>query len=58
MAESVVQKQQAFLWTGEAKCKDGQSLVAWEDYCLPKSKGGLGIPDIEKKYKLVKGVPA
>lgn len=48
-ADSLVQKQRAFLWTGEAKCKGRQCQVAWEDCCLPKCKGGLGIPDISKK---------
>lgn len=47
--ESLIQKQRAFMSTGEARCHGGQCKVAWEDCCLPKTKGGLGIPDIAKK---------
>lgn len=31
------------------QCKAEQCKLAWEDCCLPKGKGGLGILDIAKK---------
>lgn len=48
-ADSLVQKQRAFLWAGEAKCNGDQCKVAWGVCCLPKSKGGLGVLDITKR---------
>jgi len=48
-ADSLVQKQRAFLWPGENKCRGSQCKVAWEDVTLPKEKGGLGVPNLAKK---------
>lgn len=36
-----------FLWTGEDKCHGSQCLVAWDQVCLPKIEGGLGVKDLE-----------
>ena len=47
----LVQKQCAFLWTGENKCRGSQCKAAWDDVSLPKNKGGLGVLDLAKKNK-------
>jgi hypothetical protein len=47
--ETLIQKQRAFLWTGENKCRGSQCKVAWDDVSLPKEKGGLGVPNLTKK---------
>jgi hypothetical protein len=49
--DSLVKKQRAFLWTGEDKCHGSQCKVAWDDVCLPKDKGGLGVPDLTTRNK-------
>ena len=49
--DSLVQKQCAFLWTGENKCRGSQCKAAWDDVSLPKNKGGLGVLDLAKRNK-------
>jgi hypothetical protein len=40
-------KMRAFFWTGEDSCHGSKCLVAWDAVQAPKSKGGLGIKDLE-----------
>ena len=34
------------MWSGE-KGKKKYHLVNWQEVCLPKDQGGLGVPDLE-----------
>ena len=38
------------MWRGESpdKVSGGHSLLNWPTTCLPKTKGGLGILDLER----------
>lgn len=42
--------RRSFLWRGEApeRVSGGHSLINWPMTCLPKTKGGLGILDLER----------
>ena len=42
--------RRSFLWRGESpdKVSGGHSLLNWPTTCLPKTKGGLGILDLER----------
>ncbi|CAN6345376.1 unnamed protein product [Urochloa humidicola] len=39
-------RRRAFLWSGEDSVSGAQCLMAWEQACLPKEQGGLGIKNI------------
>ncbi|WVZ83331.1 hypothetical protein U9M48_030492 [Paspalum notatum var. saurae] len=42
--------RRSFLWKGTEPegCNGGHCLVKWPVVCLPKSKGGLGVSDLER----------
>ena len=42
--------RRSFLWRGESpdKVSGGHSLINWPTTCLPKTKGGLGILELER----------
>jgi hypothetical protein len=42
--------RRSFLWRGETtdRTSGGYSLIYWATTCLPKSKGGLGILDMDR----------
>ncbi|CAN6352985.1 unnamed protein product [Urochloa humidicola] len=44
-------RRRAFLWSGEETVSGAQCLVAWEQACLPKEQGGLGIKNIALQNK-------
>ncbi|GJX73150.1 reverse transcriptase domain, reverse transcriptase zinc-binding domain protein [Tanacetum coccineum] len=44
--QDIQQHMRGFLWCN-GKLKRGKAKVAWEDICLPKSEGGLGIRSLE-----------
>ena len=44
--DAIDKKRRAFLWSGESTTTGAQCLVAWEQTCLPKEQGGLGIKDL------------
>lgn len=35
-----------FLWKGKAQASGGQLDVAWEEVCMPRWAGGLGLPNL------------
>lgn len=39
--------RRAFLWTDDDKCTGANYLVAWDDVCVAKLEGGLGVKDLE-----------
>ncbi|KAM0856922.1 hypothetical protein ACQ4PT_048824 [Festuca glaucescens] len=39
--------RRAFFWAASDKVSGGKSLGNWKTVCLPKSLGGLGIPDLQ-----------
>lgn len=41
--EAIDKRRRAFFWTGEDVCSGAKCLVAWDEVCAPKEKGGLGI---------------
>ncbi|KAG2622200.1 hypothetical protein PVAP13_3NG277041 [Panicum virgatum] len=46
-------KRRAFLWTGSTSCTGASCncKAPWDLVCLPKEKGGLGIPDLPVQNK-------
>jgi len=46
--QQVIQMCRSFLWRGDAT-STRSPLVAWDILCKPKSKGGLGIKQIEAR---------
>lgn len=49
VARMIEQLQRNFLWEGYGGKKD--HLIRWEEVCLPKEAGGLGIGNIVPKKK-------
>ena len=45
--DALDKKRRAFLWSGEATTIGARCLVAWEQTCLPKELGGLGIKNLQ-----------
>jgi len=45
--DALDKKRRAFLWSGEATTTGARCLVAWEQTCLPKELGGLGIKNLQ-----------
>ena len=41
--DSIDKRRRAFLWSGESTTNGAHCLVAWEQTCLPKEQGGLGV---------------
>lgn len=35
-----------FLWNGRHKVNGGHYIVAWDQVCMPKEHGGLGVPNL------------
>lgn len=50
VATRIEKCQREFIW-GKGKEKEGIHLVAWDDICKPKHRGGLGIVKINKANK-------
>ncbi|GKV27596.1 hypothetical protein SLEP1_g36755 [Rubroshorea leprosula] len=46
--EELIRIQRNFLWGGTGSNKK-ISWVKWEDVCRDKAKGGLGVPDLQRK---------
>ncbi|GKV49617.1 hypothetical protein SLEP1_g56358 [Rubroshorea leprosula] len=46
--EELIRIQRNFLWGGTGSIKK-ISWVKWEDVCRDKAKGGLGVPDLQRK---------
>ncbi|GKU94200.1 hypothetical protein SLEP1_g7726 [Rubroshorea leprosula] len=46
--EELIRTQRNFLWGGTGSIKK-ISWVRWEDVCRDKAKGGLGVPDLQRK---------
>ncbi|WVZ83311.1 hypothetical protein U9M48_030473 [Paspalum notatum var. saurae] len=41
--KAVDKRRRGFLWAGTDQAKGAQCLVAWEDVCVNKDEGGLGV---------------
>ena len=39
-------KHRTFVWTGDEKASGAKCLVAWEQVCVPKENGGLGLKNL------------
>ena len=39
-------KRRTFVWTGAEQASGAKCLVAWEQVCLPKESGGLGLKNL------------
>jgi hypothetical protein len=50
LLHSIDKMRRNFLWKGNNPevCSGGHCLINWPTTCLPKSKGGLGILDLER----------
>ena len=44
--ESLDQKRRTFIWSGKDRTNGARCLVAWNQVCMPKEKGGLGVKDV------------
>ena len=49
--KAIDRRRRAFFWTGEDVCHGSKCLVAWEDVCVSKDGGGLGIKDLEQQNR-------
>lgn len=49
-AEAIEKIQKAFLWYGFEE-KKRMTLIAWDNVCKPKNKGGLGLRNIKTLNK-------
>lgn len=47
--DTMIKRDRAFIWTGDNRCNKGQCKVAWDDICMPKENGGLGIKVLKKQ---------
>ena len=45
--KAVNKKRRGFLWAGEKEASGARCLVAWDDVCLDKAAGGLGVKDLQ-----------
>lgn len=43
---AIDKRRRLFLWTGEDSCSGSKCLVSWEEVCIDKKFGGLGIKDL------------
>ena len=50
------EKCRTFVWTGAEQASGAKCLVAWEQVCLPKESGGLGLKNlsVQNQCMLVK----
>lgn len=48
---AIDRRRRTFLCTGEEKCSGSSCQIAWEQACLPRDKGGLGIEDLATQNK-------
>lgn len=44
--ESLDQKRRAFIWSGKDHTNGARCIVAWNQVCMPKEKGGLRVKDV------------
>jgi hypothetical protein len=45
--DALIKICRGFLWKGRQEINGGHCLVAWDKVALPKSLGGLGIPNVQ-----------
>jgi hypothetical protein len=45
--EAIDKRRRAFFWTGDDTCSGAKCLVAWDEVCTAKEKGGLGIKSLK-----------
>ena len=45
--DALDKKRRAFLWSGDTTTNGARCLVVWEQTCLPKELGGLGIKNLQ-----------
>jgi hypothetical protein len=49
--DALDRRRRAFLWAGGKSVSGAQCLVAWENACVPKDRGGIGIRDLAAQNK-------
>jgi hypothetical protein len=49
--KAIDHRRRAFFWTEEHVCHGSKCLVAWEDICVSKDNGGLGVKDLEQQNR-------
>ncbi|KAK1677490.1 hypothetical protein QYE76_038338 [Lolium multiflorum] len=55
VVEAIDKRRRAFLWTGEETYNEGSFKVAWDDVCVPKKLGGLGVLSIQSQNSALLG---